>query len=143
MSMIQRASKQLIRFAKYTFVGTSTFAFDLALLFVLTELFHLNYLISAGAAYLIAITINYVFSRRYVFAGTLRSVHAGYVIFLLIAGAGLLIVTGLMYVFVQKFGFNVFVSRVLIAGVVGIWNYLMNLYVNFKVDSVETRHQRT
>ena len=86
--MIQRASKQLIRFAKYTFVGTSTFAFDLALLFVLTELFHLNYLISAGAAYLIAISINYVFSRRYVFAGTLRSVHAGYVIFLLIAGAG-------------------------------------------------------
>ncbi len=128
-------SKRSVRFMKYFTIGTSTFAFDLALLLLFTDVFHINYVISAGSAYLIAITINYLFSRHYVFSGTLRSAHVGYAIFLLIASVGFLIVTGFIYLFVQIFGLNVFMSRVLVAGIVGVWNYFMNLYVNFKVDS--------
>lgn len=40
---------------------------------------------------------------------------------------------GLMYVFVDVMQFNYIVSRVGVAAVVGIWNYLMNLYFNFRV----------
>jgi putative flippase GtrA len=39
----------------------------------------------------------------------------------------------LMYVFVDMLGFDYIFSRVIIAGVVGMWNYLMNLYFNFRV----------
>jgi putative flippase GtrA len=129
-----KTSKRFTHFTKYFIIGVSTFAFDLALLFLFAEIFHLYYVISAGLAYLVAITINYLLSRHYVFSNTLRSAHAGYAIFLLIAGVGFVLVTGFVYFFVQTLGLNLFVSRVLVAAIVGVWNYFMNLYVNFKVD---------
>jgi len=128
------ATRSVTRFVQYTLVGMSTFALDLFLLFILTDLLRIHYVLSAGLAFLIAISINYFLSRRFVFAGTLRSIHAGYTIFLAISGAGLLLVVVLMYVAVDILNINYLLSRVLIAGIVGIWNYLMNLYVNFKVS---------
>jgi len=123
----------IIRFAKSTSVGVSTFLFDLVLLFVLTDFFGMNYVIAAGLAFLVAVTLNYFISRRFVFKGTERSVHHGYLFFLGIVGTGLVFITGLMYVLVDVVGLPMLPSRILIAGVVGIWNYLMNLHFNFKV----------
>jgi putative flippase GtrA len=121
------------RFLKYASIGFSTFGLDLLLLLVFTSILNLNYILSAGIAFVLAITVNYLFSRRYVFYGTLRSARTGYFGFLLIASGGFLFVTGLMYVCVGRLGLNLYLSRVIVAGLVGIWNYVMNLYVNFKV----------
>ena len=52
---------------------------------------------------------------------------------MMIALAGLLAVTGLMVVFVEILHMHYLPSRIIIAGMVGMWNYFMNLYVNFKV----------
>jgi len=125
--------RSLTRFLKYASIGVSTFLFDLGLLYVFIEFFHINYLIAAGAAFVIAVSINFLFSRHFVFQGSHRSMEAGYVIFLTIAGTGLLFVVGLMHVAVGLLGFPILISRVGVAGVVGMWNYLMNLFVNFKV----------
>ncbi|MEK7509416.1 MAG: GtrA family protein [Patescibacteria group bacterium] len=121
------------RFFQYTSIGISTFALDLALLFLFTDYLGIYYVLSAGIAFVVAVSFNYALSRRFVFTGTLRSVHGGYVIFLLIAGVGLVLVMGLMYVCVDVLGFNYILSRIFIAGVVGFWTYFMNLYMNFRV----------
>jgi putative flippase GtrA len=126
-------SPKIQRFIKYSSIGVSTFLFDLCLLWIFIEVLKINYLIAAGVAFLIAVSINYVLSRRYVFRGTLRSVGAGYLNFLIIAGFGLLLVVGGMYVLVEFLALTAFLARVVIAAVTGLWNYLMNLYVNFKV----------
>lgn len=126
-------NRTVVRFAKYSLVGFGTFFFDLLLLYILTDFFALNYLLAAAVAFLIAVTINYIFSRRYVFSGTLRGVKEGYVNFMLIVLVGLVVVTGGMYVFVTMFDMSYVIARVLLAGVTGFWNYLMNLFVNFKV----------
>jgi putative flippase GtrA len=125
--------KSLTRFLKYSSVGVSTFLFDLFLLYLLIDYAKIYYPIATGIAFGIAVSINYVFSRRFVFKGTLRSVHSGYGIFIAIALAGLVAVTGLMMVFVEIIRMDYLPARVIIAGVVGMWNYLINLYVNFKV----------
>jgi len=125
--------KGLVRFLKYSSVGVSTFLFDLFLLYLLIDHVKLYYPIATAAAFGIAVSINYVLSRHFVFKGTLRSAHAGYGIFILIASAGLFAVTGLMVVFVEVLHMNYIPSRIIIAAMVGMWNYLMNLYVNFKV----------
>lgn len=114
-------------------MGVSTFLLDLFLLFLFTDFFGWQYIFSAGVAFIIAVSINYFVSRRFVFRGILRRAGAGYGIFLVIAGAGLVAVTTLMALFVGVFGWHYLISRILIAGIVGFWNYLMNLYVNFKV----------
>ncbi len=85
-------------------------------------------------AFALAISVNYFFSRRYVFKGTLRSFYAGYVAFMIIASAGIGLAMLGMALMVGVFDFRILDSRVIIAGVVGIWNYLMNLYVNLKVE---------
>lgn len=126
-------SNRITRFCKYSSVGVSTFLFDLVLLYALVEFFQVQYLIATGAAFIIAITINYSLSRCFVFSETVRPIRSGYIIFLLIAGMGLVWVTGLMYLFVGVFGAPLLISRVIVAGIVGMWNYLMNLYLNFKV----------
>ncbi len=124
---------RIARFLRYSLIGSSTFLLDLLLLFFLTDVLGWHYILSAAVGFVVAVSLNYSLSRRFVFQGTLRSVRAGYGIFLLIAVAGLVAITGLMALFVEVFGWNYLISRIVIALIVGFWNYLMNLYVNFKV----------
>jgi putative flippase GtrA len=125
--------KGLVRFLKYASVGGSTFVFDLFLLYLLIDYFRIYYVLATAMAFGVAVSINYFVSRRFVFKGTLRSVHEGYGIFILTALVGLGTVTGLMVLFVEVFHLHYIPARIIIAGIVGLWNYFMNLYVNFKV----------
>lgn len=121
------------RFLKYATVGGSTFAFDLALLWVMTEVFLVPYLVSTALAFMIAVSINYFVSRRFVFKGTNRRIHHGYVYFILIACGGALAVTGAVALLVTTLAMHYLVARVLVACFVGMGNYLFNLHFNFKV----------
>lgn len=123
----------LVRLLKYTAVGVTTFLFDLLLLYLFSDHLGMHYALATPLAFGIAISVNYFVSRRFVFRGTLRSVHAGYGIFILIAAVGMAAVTGLMVLFVEVLRLPYLPARVIVAGIVGLWNYLMNLYVNFKV----------
>lgn len=121
------------RFLKYAIVGGSTFAFDLALLWIMTEVFLIPYLVSTALAFIVAVSINYFVSRKYVFKGTSRKIHHGYMYFILIAGGGALAVTGAVALLVTTLALHYLVARVLVACIVGIGNYLFNLHFNFKV----------
>jgi putative flippase GtrA len=123
----------LQRFLKYSMIGGSTFAFDLVLLYVFTDLMHINYVLASGIAFLIAVSINYYCSRKLVFKGTKRDLRTGYLYFLIIAGTGLFFVMSAMFVLVDVLNLHYLLSRVCIAGVTGFWNYLTNLYFNFKM----------
>ncbi len=129
--LINRAG--IVRFFRYSTIGVSTFLLDLALLFILTDVVGVHYVLAAGVSFAIAISINYMLSRQHVFAESTRTMHAAYGIFLVIGATGLLLVMGLMCLTVDVFGFNYIASRIVIAGVVGIWSYLMHLYLTFKL----------
>ncbi len=126
------------RFLKYSFVGVSTFLFDLGLLFVCIDVLHWHYLLATPVAYTIAVSLNYLASRRLVFAGTARGMRTGYVIFLLISLSGMGFVTLGMYLLITHTSVSYFGARVCVASLAGIWNYLMNLFVNFKVAAVSS-----
>jgi len=126
-------SKGSLRFLKYTLVGASTFLFDLVLLLILTEKIGLGPTGGAGLAYFIAVSTNFWFSHKYVFSKTKSPRHKNYLSFMIISVVGVLLVISLMFVFVNIFSFNYLASRIIIAGITGFWNYLMNLYFNFKV----------
>lgn len=123
----------LLRFLKYSVVGVSTFVFDLLILLCFIDVLGLDPVASAAIAYLIAVSVNYMLSRHFVFMGSLREVGSGYLLFVVIALFGAALVTSGMYVLATILGVHYMVSRVLIAAISGFWNYLMNLYVNFKV----------
>jgi putative flippase GtrA len=122
-----------VRFFKYSTIGGGTFLFDLGLLFLFTDVLGFNYVLAAGVSFLIAVSCNYLLSRKFVFNETTRGLKEGYVYFIAIALSGLALVTGSMYVLVEFLGAHYLVARVLVAGVTGIWNYTINLLFNFKI----------
>ena len=125
--------KGLRRFARYAGFGGFTFAFDLILLFVFTDVFGWNYALSAAVAFLFAVSINYLVVRNLVFPGSNRRISQTYPTFIAIALVGMSIVTGLIIIFVEYFGWHYLMARIVIAAIVGIWNYSMNLFFNFRV----------
>jgi len=129
-------NKTLTRFLKYSFIGSSTFILDLSILYILTDIFLINYLTSTSIAFIIAVSINYYLSKNFVFTKTTRKTDHGYYYFLIIAGTGLIFVIILMKFFVEILLLNYLLSRILVAGIVGMWNYLINLYFNFKVTGI-------
>lgn len=148
LSFLQRALKYsakvngALRFAKYCLVGGSTFLLDLILLFIFTHSLGWSPVMSSGFAYFIAVSVYYILSRKLVFQGTLRGVGEGYLGFMLIAGAGVATVTIGMHLLVTILEWQYLLSRLIVAVVTGMWNYLLNLYVNFRVAGTHIRHRK-
>lgn len=126
-------SPAVLRFLRYTLVGGSTFAFDLVLLYVVTEFAGAPYYIATPAAFLVAVSINYLVSRKFVFRGTMRGHTVGYSVFIMAALLGAGVTTLSVTLLVTYAGLYFLVARVLTALIVGIGNYLFNLFYNFKV----------
>ncbi len=120
------------RLLRYSAFSSLTFVFDLALLFTLTEFGGFNYLVSASIAFLLAITGNYLLARRFVFVGSTRGTYLGYLYFLLIAFVGLGIINAGLFMMVEWFGLHYLTARIMIALLAGAWNFLMNMFVNFR-----------
>jgi putative flippase GtrA len=123
----------LKRFFRYSVVGFSTFLFDLVLLVFVIELLDVNYLIATPIAFAIAVTINYAISRKYVFVGTERAYHHGYLYFVGIAAMNAALVTGIVTLLIEFAGQHYFTARIITAGFIGFLSYILNLYHNFKV----------
>lgn len=124
------------RFFKYSSVGFGTFILDLILLWTMVEKLGINYLVATGSAFLIAVSINYLISRKIVFNVTKTKPINGYIKFISIATFGILLTTGGVAVLTYIFGFYYLFARILTAGMVGIFNYILNLKYNFKVAGI-------
>ncbi len=61
--------KQIMRFAV---TGGIAFVIDFGLLLILTELVHLDYLVSATISFIVSVWVNYVLSMMWVFTAYLN-----------------------------------------------------------------------
>ena len=59
--------KLIAQIMKFGVVGVIAFAIDYGLLALLTEVFGVNYLVSATISFTVSVVFNYVASMRYVF----------------------------------------------------------------------------
>jgi putative flippase GtrA len=125
--------KGLLRFARYLAVGVSTFLLDLGLLFLAVHFGRIPYYIATPCAFLIAVSLNYALSREIVFRGTERKWHHGYVYFATVALGGAALTTTLVTLLVSQLGLFYLLARIIVAGIVGMGNYLFNLHLNFKI----------
>ena len=130
--------KAVYRFFRYSMIGGGTFLIDLSLLFVWTDFLRINYLLAACFSFILAVSLNYFISRKYVFHGSTRNKKEGYTWFIGIALSGMAIVAGMMYILVSRLAMNYLIARVFVALFTGVWNYLLNLYFNFRVVGQHT-----
>lgn len=128
-----RFPRSIRRFSRYSAVGVSTFLLDLAMLYAATSVCGIPYLVTTPVSFLIAVSLNYMLSRKIAFPETERSWHVGYAYFMIVAVIGAVATTGMVAVLVAYAGLFYLTARIIAATLVGFGNYLFNLHVNFDV----------
>jgi len=121
------------RFTQYSTVGVSTFAFDLLLIYLFKAYLGMGDAAAVTLGFAIAITINFFCSYYWVYRGTERDRLSGYLIFVGLATLGLLVVLSGTILLVQLFAVNIYLARSIVAAVVGLANFLLNPFFNFKM----------
>ncbi len=117
--------KLLAQFVKFGIVGVIAFAIDYGLLVVLTEVFHIDYLISATISFTAAVVFNYLASMRYVFThkeGMSR--RREFIIFVLLSIAGLLINNLMLWAGVELLSVDYRITKLVATAVVMVWNFV-------------------
>ena len=130
----------LWRFTRYMMIGVSTFLLDLGMLYLAVNRIGIPYYFATPLTFLFAISCNYLLSRKLVFKETFQGWRIGYVYFISFALVGAVVTTGLVALLVWFFGLYYIIARIIVAGIVGIFNYIFNLSVNFNVAGTHKKH---
>lgn len=112
------------QFLRYAVVGGLAFAVDAGLLWALTALAGIYYLLSAAISFTAGLVVNYLLSRFWVFdRRTLSSTTLEFTIFTLIGIVGLGLNQLLMWGFTEKLGVYYLLSKCFAAGFVLLWSF--------------------
>ncbi|WP_165051314.1 MULTISPECIES: GtrA family protein [unclassified Adlercreutzia] len=117
--------KLIDQIMKFGVVGVIAFVIDYGLMVALTELFGVNYLVSATVSFIVSVTFNYFASMRYVFThkeGLSR--RREFVIFVVLSVIGLLINDALMWLGTGLLGISYLITKIFATAVVMVWNFV-------------------
>lgn len=117
--------KLIAQFMKFGVVGVIAFFIDYGLLVFLTEIFHVDYLISATISFTASVVFNYLASMRYVFThkeGMSR--RREFVIFVVLSVIGLIINNTLMWLGVEVLSIQYWITKIPATVVVMLWNFI-------------------
>ncbi|MDB5160577.1 MAG: polysaccharide synthesis protein GtrA [Candidatus Saccharibacteria bacterium] len=112
------------QFIKYFGVALIGYIFDFGSLVVLTEVFHVYYLIAASTGFVLGLIVTYILSGRYVFGKSkIKKRYVEFIIFAAIGLVGLGILNLLMWIFTEKLGIYYILSKVIATVFVYMWNF--------------------
>jgi putative flippase GtrA len=114
-----------------TVVSCGTFLFDLLLLWALVEWLDMDKVLAAALAFVVAVSIHYVFCRIWIFPGSDRAMASGYAYFLINALVGLVVTIALFWAFLA-IGIHYLPGRVIASVFAGLAQFLLNAVLNFR-----------
>ena len=117
--------KLIAQFMKFGVVGVIAFVIDYGLLALLTEVFGVNYLVSATISFTVSVIFNYLASMRYVFTHKEdMSRRREFVIFVVLSAIGLIINNLCMWAGVELLGIHYLITKIVATAIVMIWNFV-------------------
>ena len=122
------------RFIHFSTIGVLAFLIDLAILSFLTEIANVPYLASAAISFVCATTMQYTLVRKQAFKETKNKHQKSYSSFMAIALLNLLIILATLWIAVELLHLNYLLARIVIAGLVGIWNFIATAKFAFDVE---------
>lgn len=117
--------KLIAQLMKFGVVGVLAFIIDYGLLALLTEVFGINYLVSATISFTASVVFNYIASMRYVFThkeGVSRKRE--FIIFVVLSVIGLLINNFCMWTGVELFHIHYLITKIGATAIVMVWNFV-------------------
>jgi putative flippase GtrA len=122
--LVEETTNWKIQFFRYVFVGGFSFFVDYGLLFILTEFFHLFYLISATISFVVGLVINYLLSTKWIFKKSkLSSSTLEFIIYGIIGVVGLILNNILLFIFTDLLMIHYMISKLITTVIVMGWNF--------------------
>ena len=119
---MKKLLNQIIRFG---LVGGSAFIIDFAVLWLLTDIVGLNYLVSNGISFTASVIYNYILSTVWVFeVKQEKNKVIELIVFIILSAIGLGLNQLLMWLAVDKMAINYMISKVVATGIVMVYNFI-------------------
>ena len=117
--------KLIAQLMKFGVVGVIAFIIDYGLMVLLTEVFGIDYLVSAKVSFTVSVIFNYIASRRYVFRHREgMSKRREFIIFVTLSVLGLLINDLIMWVGTGLWGISYLITKIVATVIVMVWNFV-------------------
>jgi dolichol-phosphate mannosyltransferase len=133
---LMRRKGELLRFLKFCLVGGSGVLVNMGLLWLLTELAGLFYLLSAAISIETSIISNFILNDYFTFrdrrSPTAKSFLNRLLKFNLVSLAGLGLNMGVLWLLTEVFGMYYLLSNLCGIAVATLWNYLVNTWWTWK-----------
>jgi putative flippase GtrA len=124
-------------FLRYAIVGGMAFCIDIAVLFILTEYYHVYYLLSNIFAFSMGLLTNYILSIIWVFHNRqLKNTKQEFIFFAIIGLLGLGIGQFLLWSFTVC-GLYYLYSKIIATVVVFLWNFIVRKKFLFTIQMEE------
>lgn len=122
-----------VQFIRYFFVGGTAFIFDFSVLFFLTSILGIYYLISAAISFGGGLIVNYTLSVFWVFnQRRVNNKNVEFMIFSIIGVLGLFMTEALMWWFTDNIGFYYLISKIITSAIVLLWNFTARKFFLFR-----------
>ncbi len=128
---IEKTDSTLLQFIRYGLVSGVSLGVDLGLLILLTEVFHLHYLLSATIGFSFGLITNYLLSTIWVFDKSNFKPTAEFMIFLIIGIVGLGLNNLLLWLFTDKLGLYYIGSKLVAIFATFMWNFVARKTILF------------
>lgn len=117
--------KLIAQIMKFGIVGILAFLIDYGVLYFLTEICGVYYLLSSMFSFIVSVIFNYLASMKYVFAGREgMNKYREFSIFVILSIIGLGINQLGMWIMVDKLHIFYMISKIFVTALVMIWNFI-------------------
>ena len=121
-----------LRFLKFGLVGISGMALDFGITFLCKEKWKLNKYLANSLGFVVAAASNYYLNRIWTFSQSTTPELGQFAKFLTVSLIGLGINNLFLYYFVKRTTYNFYLLKILVIGIVFLWNYFANIFITFQ-----------
>ncbi len=114
---------------KYLLVGGICTVFDFLILYLLVNIFLVDYVFSSAISFSFAVLLNYYLCTLWIFkVRKVSNVYKEILFYILISVVGLFLNSGLIWFLTETFSMQFLLSKVFVTPIVLIWNFLGRKY---------------
>lgn len=122
-------------FWSYLFISVIATIVDVLILFLLTDIIKIYYLISGTISFFFGTIVAYIGQKTITFKDQNKQIAKQFGLFAFISFIGLLINLGVLKICVDVLGLHYMIGKVIAIGIGFFWNYTANRKITFKKNN--------
>jgi len=137
MTRIRELVEKYAQFIRFCIAGGFAFSVNLTVLYILTDIFHIYYLVSTVGAFLVAFSISFFLQKFWTFKDASRDrLHIQLPLYLSMQAVSITLNASLMYTFVEYLHIWYLFAQAMIAPMLAIVIFFINRTYIFKKQEV-------